>query len=100
MSRQSRTPWTSASSACSAGGPRALACAALLPDRVTQAAALDATLDVLDIADQLGLDEFSVVGRSGGGPHDLACAALISQKRRQRVEVLAGLAPSDASGLD
>ncbi len=60
----------------------------------------DAALDVLDIADHLGIDEFGVVGRSGGGPHALACAALIEEKRLQNVAVLVGLAPSDAKGLD
>jgi len=60
----------------------------------------DAALDVLDIADQLQLGEFSVVGRSGGGPHALACAALIPGKRVANAAVLVGLAPSDAQGLD
>ncbi len=60
----------------------------------------DAALDVLDIADQLELGEFSVVGRSGGGPHALACAALIGERRLRNVAVLVGLAPSDAQGLD
>jgi pimeloyl-ACP methyl ester carboxylesterase len=59
-----------------------------------------AASDVLDIADQFGLDEFSVVGRSGGGPHALACAALIDSRRLRNVAVLVGLAPSDAEGLD
>lgn len=63
-------------------------------------AVADAALDVLDIADQLDLKEFSIVGRSGGGPHALACAALIEDKRLQSVAVLVGLAPSDAKGLD
>jgi pimeloyl-ACP methyl ester carboxylesterase len=63
-------------------------------------AVADAALDVLDIADQLELDEFSVVGRSGGGPHALACAALIGAERLRNVAVLVGLAPSDAQGLD
>jgi pimeloyl-ACP methyl ester carboxylesterase len=47
-----------------------------------------------------GVDEFSVVGRSGGGPHALACAALIEEKRLRNVAVLVGLAPSKAKGLD
>jgi pimeloyl-ACP methyl ester carboxylesterase len=60
----------------------------------------DAAQDVLEIADQLGVAEFSVVGRSGGGPHALACAALLEEKRLRNVAVLVGLAPSDAKGLD
>jgi pimeloyl-ACP methyl ester carboxylesterase len=60
----------------------------------------DAALDVLAIADQLGLDSFSVVGRSGGGPHALACAANEKlQARLRRVAVLVPLAPADADGL-
>jgi pimeloyl-ACP methyl ester carboxylesterase len=60
----------------------------------------DAAADVLDVADHLELDNFSVVGRSGGGPHALACAALIEGKRVRGAAVLVGLAPSDAQGLD
>ncbi|HEX4062656.1 MAG TPA: alpha/beta hydrolase [Streptosporangiaceae bacterium] len=55
--------------------------------------------DIAEIADSLGIDTFSVVGRSGGGPHALACAALL----RGRVEcaaALGSLAPIDAEGLD
>jgi pimeloyl-ACP methyl ester carboxylesterase len=59
----------------------------------------DAAKDVLAIADELGLDEFSVVGRSGGGPHALACAAELSGRIRSAA-VLVGLAPKDAKGLD
>ncbi|MEO3747889.1 alpha/beta hydrolase [Plantactinospora sp. B5E13] len=59
----------------------------------------DAATDVAAIADSLGIDQFSVVGRSGGGPHALACAALLPERVR-RTAVLVGLAPSDAPGLD
>jgi pimeloyl-ACP methyl ester carboxylesterase len=59
----------------------------------------DAAADVAAIADALGLERFSVVGRSGGGPHALACAALLSE-RIVRTAVLVGLAPSSAVGLD
>jgi pimeloyl-ACP methyl ester carboxylesterase len=60
----------------------------------------DAALDVLAIADQLGLNSFSVVGRSGGGPHALACAA--SEKLQvglRSVAALVPLAPADADEL-
>jgi pimeloyl-ACP methyl ester carboxylesterase len=61
----------------------------------------DAALDVVAIADQLGLDDFSVVGRSGGGPHALACAASDKlQARLRSAAVLVPLAPADADGLD
>lgn len=61
----------------------------------------DAARDVEMIADKLGLERFSVAGRSGGGPHALACAA--AERLRHRVAgvaVLVGLAPSDAGELD
>lgn len=65
------------------------------PDRTVA----DAASDVLAIADDLGLDQFAVVGRSGGGPHALACAALIPE-RVARTAVLVSVAPADAIGLD
>jgi pimeloyl-ACP methyl ester carboxylesterase len=61
----------------------------------------DAAVDVLAIADELRLDSFSVVGRSGGGPHALACAAAEKLRARLRsAAVLVPLAPADADGLD
>ncbi|WP_405722997.1 alpha/beta hydrolase [Streptomyces sp. NBC_01537] len=68
-------------------------------DRLPGRRVADAAADVQTIADDLGLDRFAVVGRSGGGPHSLACAALLPD-RTTRVAVLVGLAPKDAHGLD
>ena len=59
----------------------------------------DAAADVRTIADHLGIDAFSVVGRSGGAPHALACAALLGGRIRS-VASLVGLAPPDAADLD
>ncbi|GAA1736180.1 alpha/beta hydrolase [Luedemannella helvata] len=59
----------------------------------------DAAADVRAIADSLGIERFSVVGRSGGGPHALACAALLPD-RVASTAVLVGVAPVDAAGLD
>lgn len=59
----------------------------------------DAAADVRAIADELGIERFSVVGRSGGGPHALACAALLPD-RVIRASVLVGIAPPDAAGLE
>ncbi|HTU75331.1 MAG TPA: alpha/beta hydrolase [Trebonia sp.] len=59
----------------------------------------DAARDIAAIADELRLEEFSVVGRSGGGPHALACGALLPERVR-KVAVLVSVAPSDADGLD
>jgi pimeloyl-ACP methyl ester carboxylesterase len=59
----------------------------------------DVAHDVEAIADELNLDKFAVVGRSGGGPHALACAALLPD-RVTRAGVLVSLAPREAEGLD
>lgn len=59
----------------------------------------DAAGDIASIADELGLESFSVVGRSGGGPHALACAALLGD-RVKKAACLVGLAPSNAADLD
>lgn len=58
-----------------------------------------AAADVEAIADELCLEEFSVIGRSGGAPHALACAA--AESLRGRVictAALSSLAPYDAHG--
>jgi pimeloyl-ACP methyl ester carboxylesterase len=68
-------------------------------DRHEKRAVADAAWDVLAIADKLGLERFSVIGRSGGGPHALACAALLDRQRVQSVVVLGGIAPPDADEL-
>lgn len=48
--------------------------------------------DVLELADYLGINKFSVLGVSGGGPYALACAHKISS------EVLIGCAVVSGSG--
>lgn len=58
-----------------------------------------AASDVAQIADELGIARFAVMGASGGGPHALACAALLPD-RVTGVACLAGLAPFDADGID
>ncbi|MFF4273796.1 alpha/beta fold hydrolase [Streptomyces sp. NPDC001536] len=58
----------------------------------------DAARDVADLADALGLEKFSVLGRSGGAPHALACAALMPARVR-RAAALVSPAPPDAQGL-
>jgi pimeloyl-ACP methyl ester carboxylesterase len=60
---------------------------------------VDDVPDIEAILDALEMDEFMVVGWSGGGPRALACAALLSDRCRAAA-TLAGLAPSDAAGLD
>lgn len=48
--------------------------------------------DVAELADQLGLQRFAVLGVSGGGPYALACAARIPA-RLSGAAVLGGLGP-------
>jgi pimeloyl-ACP methyl ester carboxylesterase len=59
----------------------------------------DAAEDVKLIADEMGLDRFAVVGRSGGAPHALACAALLGD-RLTRTAALVSVAPPNAMGLN
>ena len=59
----------------------------------------DAAGDVAAILDQLGLDRFLTLGRSGGGPHALACAALLPG-RCEAAATIASIAPWEAEGLD
>jgi len=65
------------------------------PDRQV----IHAAADVDAIARELGIGQFSVVGRSGGGPHALACAARLPDKVASAA-VLVSLAPFDAKGLN
>ena len=55
--------------------------------------------DVRLIADELGLEQFGVVGGSGGGPHSLACAALLPD-RVVRAVCAVGVAPLGSPGLE
>ncbi|MEU3602850.1 alpha/beta hydrolase [Streptomyces sp. NPDC006798] len=68
-------------------------------DRLAGRSVADVAQDVRAIADELELERFSVVGRSGGAPHALACAALMPD-RVDRTAALVTLAPRDAVGLD
>ena len=59
----------------------------------------DVVVDVLAIADALGVGEFAVSGGSGGGPHALATAALLPD-RVLRALISVSIAPFGADGLD
>jgi pimeloyl-ACP methyl ester carboxylesterase len=59
----------------------------------------DVAGDVAEILDALGAERFITWGASGGGPHALACAALLPA-RCLAAATIAGVAPSDAEGLD
>jgi pimeloyl-ACP methyl ester carboxylesterase len=58
-----------------------------------------AAADVAAVTDELGIEQFAVMGHSGGGPHALACAALLPDRVLGVVSGSA-LAPFDAEGLD
>lgn len=58
----------------------------------------DCIEDVSAVIQHLGLDRVHVVGWSGGGPHALACAARLPSVAS--AATLAGVAPSNADGLD
>ncbi|MFW2514274.1 alpha/beta fold hydrolase [Demequina sp. SO4-13] len=67
-------------------------------DRLAGRRIAHAATDVSDIADELGITQYAVMGYSGGGPHALACAA--ADPRVVGVVIGSGLAPRDADGLD
>ena len=54
--------------------------------------------DVEQLADQLGLDKFAVIGMSGGGPYAMACAYFLKD-RLTKVAIIAGLGPPEAPGM-
>ena len=60
---------------------------------------VDCVGDVASIADDLGVERFTVSGGSGGGPHALAVAARLAE-RVARVGCDVGAAPYDAPDLD
>jgi len=66
-----------------------------MPGRTMTTVAEDARF----VADELGIDEFAVMGYSGGGSHALGTAAVL-RDRVQAVVSLAGIAPYGARGLD
>jgi len=41
---------------------------------------IDWPSDVVELADHLAVDRFSVMGVSGGGPHALACASVLKER--------------------
>ncbi|MEV4517395.1 alpha/beta hydrolase [Dactylosporangium sp. NPDC049525] len=68
-------------------------------DRDRERTVASAAADIQAIADELGVDRFAVVGRSGGGPHALAAAACLPE-HVTRTAVLVGVAPANADDLD
>lgn len=59
---------------------------------------LDWPDDVIELANQLGIAKFSVVGVSGGGPYAAVCAYKIPE-RLINVGIVVGLAPTDIEGV-
>jgi pimeloyl-ACP methyl ester carboxylesterase len=70
-----------------------------LSDRLEGRNVASVAEDVAAVANRLGIERFSVAGRSGGGPHALACGALLRDRVRSLV-ALVSIAPQDAEGLD
>jgi hypothetical protein len=58
---------------------------------------LDWALDVNQLADHLGLDQFAVTGWSAGGPYALACAYALPERVKVGA-LLSGSAPKDYPG--
>jgi pimeloyl-ACP methyl ester carboxylesterase len=54
--------------------------------------------DIGEAADLLGLDHFAVIGASGGAPYALACGDVL-RDRVDRIAIVAGTAPIDATGM-
>lgn len=65
-----------------------------LSDPKPRRSILDYPVDVVGIAEALGLSRFAVYGVSGGGPYAIACALKIAHRLRA-VGVVAGIAPFD-----
>lgn len=68
-------------------------------DRQRGRVVVDCVRDVVAIADQLGLERFSVSGASGGGPHSLAVAARLGD-RVVRARCQVGVMPYGLPDID
>jgi pimeloyl-ACP methyl ester carboxylesterase len=69
-----------------------------LSDFKSKRAFLDWPDDVLELADELSLDRFSVLGMSGGGPYAVVCAYMIPE-RLTSVGIVSGMGPANAPGI-
>ncbi|KAJ4375863.1 hypothetical protein N0V83_001141 [Neocucurbitaria cava] len=52
--------------------------------------------DVVSLANDLGVERFSILGASGGGPFALACARFIPKERLRGTTVVCGIGPMEA----
>jgi len=59
---------------------------------------LDWSEDVTELADNLGIDRFTVLGISGGGPYAASCAFGIKD-RITKAGMVCGMGPSDSPGM-
>ena len=57
---------------------------------------LDWPSDVMELADALNIEKFTVIGISGGGPYSLACAYKIPAKRLIAAGICGGMGPLEA----
>lgn len=56
---------------------------------------LDHASDIREIAQQLNLKSYGVIGVSGGGPYALACAYSLPEENLKGVSIVAGMGPID-----
>lgn len=58
--------------------------------------------DIIELADYLSIEQFSIIGGSGGGPYAYACAYKLSSERLIKCIVVSGLGPYnlDKSGMN
>ena len=69
-----------------------------LSDFKPKRALADWPKDVIELADSLGIDQFSILSVSGGGPYAAACAYQIPD-RLISVGIICGMGPVDVPGL-
>jgi pimeloyl-ACP methyl ester carboxylesterase len=69
-----------------------------LSDFKPKRALVDWPNDVTELADSLGIDQFSILGVSGGGPYAAACAHQIPD-RLISVGIVCGMGPVDVPGI-
>lgn len=69
-----------------------------LSEFVNNRTLLDFPDDVLELADKLRIDKFSVIGVSGGGPYAAVCAYKISE-RLIKVGIVVGLSQTNIEGV-
>ncbi len=55
---------------------------------------------ILEVANKLKIEKFSIIGVSGGAPFALACANIIKSKKLKSVAIVCPMAPHNAKGMN